>query len=41
MEKVLGNIILDQEWIALMKEAKEIGLTLEEIRAFFHIERKK
>lgn len=27
---------LDQEWIKLLLEAKNLGITLEEVEAFFH-----
>ncbi|MDT8861923.1 anti-repressor SinI family protein [Alkalihalobacillus sp. MEB130] len=29
-------IILDKEWVQLVKEAQTIGLSLEEVRAFLH-----
>ncbi|MDQ0300761.1 DNA-binding transcriptional MerR regulator [Salibacterium salarium] len=32
---MLVPIKLDQEWVDLIKEAKEAGLTLEEVKAFF------
>lgn len=28
----IGNVVLDKEWILLMKEAKKIGMSVEEIR---------
>ncbi|WP_245835800.1 anti-repressor SinI family protein [Virgibacillus ndiopensis] len=34
MTKVVKKTVLDNEWINLMKEAKTIGLTVEEIRLF-------
>lgn len=34
MEKMLEEAALDQEWMELIKEAKGLGLTLEEIRLF-------
>lgn len=30
------NIKYDIEWIQLMKEAKNLGIDIEEIRAFLH-----
>lgn len=30
-----GQLQLDEEWIELIREAKEAGLSLEEIREFF------
>ncbi|RSL32486.1 DNA-binding anti-repressor SinI [Salibacterium salarium] len=32
---MLVPIKLDQEWVDLIKEAKEAGLTLEEVKEFF------
>ncbi|WP_188454152.1 anti-repressor SinI family protein [Virgibacillus oceani] len=34
MTKVVKKTVLDSEWIDLMKEAKTIGLTIDEIRLF-------
>lgn len=30
-----NNAVLDQDWVVLMKEAKSMGLTVEEVREFF------
>ncbi|SHF89562.1 Anti-repressor SinI [Ornithinibacillus halophilus] len=30
----MDSVKLDYEWIALMKEAKDIGMTVEEVRVF-------
>ncbi|KIL50032.1 anti-repressor SinI family protein [Jeotgalibacillus soli] len=30
------NQVFDEEWVALMHAAREIGLTLEEVREFIH-----
>ncbi|WP_084138989.1 anti-repressor SinI family protein [Halalkalibacter okhensis] len=30
----LSNIVLDQEWVRLVAEAKKMGLTMDEIRNF-------
>jgi len=27
---------LDQDWVKLLAEAKKLGITLEEVEAFFH-----
>ncbi|MFD2043471.1 anti-repressor SinI family protein [Ornithinibacillus salinisoli] len=29
------NVRLDQEWVELIQEAKDMGMTLEEVRALF------
>ncbi|WP_407271282.1 anti-repressor SinI family protein [Radiobacillus sp. PE A8.2] len=34
MVKAMEDIVLDQEWVLLIKEAKNIGLSAEEIRLF-------
>ncbi|WP_010098555.1 anti-repressor SinI family protein [Ornithinibacillus scapharcae] len=34
MNKILKEIDLDYEWILLIREAKELGMTIEEIRLF-------
>ncbi|WAA13315.1 anti-repressor SinI family protein [Fervidibacillus halotolerans] len=31
---------LDMEWVRLIKEAKEIGLTIDDVKTFFHSESK-
>ncbi|TKD70666.1 anti-repressor SinI family protein [Pseudalkalibacillus hwajinpoensis] len=31
---------LDQDWVELIKEAKKLGLTIEEVYAFLHKESK-
>ncbi|MCM3569200.1 anti-repressor SinI family protein [Neobacillus mesonae] len=28
--------VLDEEWVALINEAKNLGLTIEEIKSFLH-----
>ncbi|WP_079527245.1 anti-repressor SinI family protein [Halobacillus hunanensis] len=35
MKKVKSKRSLDADWVALMKQAREIGLTKQEIRQFF------
>lgn len=35
MIKVVNQTGLDNEWVALLQEAKSIGLTVEEVRLFF------
>ncbi|WP_163526894.1 anti-repressor SinI family protein [Halobacillus ihumii] len=35
MNKVKSKRSLDADWVALMKQARDIGLTKEEIRQFF------
>ncbi|WP_246187644.1 anti-repressor SinI family protein [Ornithinibacillus caprae] len=34
MEKVVESTKLDYEWVELIKEAKEIGMTVDEVRLF-------
>ncbi|MFD2044974.1 anti-repressor SinI family protein [Ornithinibacillus salinisoli] len=34
MEKIIENVKLDCEWVELMKEARSIGMTVEEVRLF-------
>nr|WP_084288134.1 anti-repressor SinI family protein [Paucisalibacillus globulus] len=34
MNKVKNGLKLDYEWIKLIKEAKNLGMTVEEIRLF-------
>ncbi|WP_010647652.1 anti-repressor SinI family protein [Oceanobacillus massiliensis] len=34
MEKTIDNVAVDQEWVLLIKNAKRLGLTMEEIRQF-------
>lgn len=34
MENTMQETALDFEWVELMKEAKALGLTIEEIRLF-------
>jgi len=31
------DVCLDTEWVELMKEAKAIGITIEEIKQFFNV----
>ncbi|GGP14001.1 anti-repressor SinI family protein [Oceanobacillus neutriphilus] len=41
VKKKIENVVLDQEWITLIKEAKKLGLSLEEVRQFLvHIREK-
>ncbi|MFS0750786.1 anti-repressor SinI family protein [Oceanobacillus sp. 1P07AA] len=37
MDKTLHSVKVDQEWVRLIKQAKELGLTIEEIRQFIMI----
>ncbi|WP_246001126.1 anti-repressor SinI family protein [Oceanobacillus piezotolerans] len=39
MANLTENVALDREWVMLIEEAKEIGMTLEEIREFFQVGR--
>jgi DNA-binding transcriptional MerR regulator len=32
--EMVAVVNIDQEWLELIKEAKEIGLTIEEVRIF-------
>ncbi len=37
LEKKFGNrmeIVLDKEWVSLVKQAKELGLSIQDIRNF-------
>ncbi|UOQ45680.1 anti-repressor SinI family protein [Halobacillus salinarum] len=34
MRALTDTLTLDEEWIALLEEAKEMGLSLEEVEAF-------
>ncbi|MCT1904344.1 anti-repressor SinI family protein [Oceanobacillus sojae] len=36
MKKKIENVVLDQEWITLIKEAKKLGLSLDEVRQFLN-----
>ncbi|WP_339227310.1 anti-repressor SinI family protein [Oceanobacillus sp. FSL K6-2867] len=36
MEKVIEIVAFDQEWISLIKSAKKLGISLEEIRHFLN-----
>ncbi|BAB05845.1 anti-repressor SinI family protein [Halalkalibacterium halodurans] len=36
-----GEKVLDQEWYALIVEAKRIGLTIEEVRSFLTVSQKE
>lgn len=36
VKEKLNNEQLDIEWIELMKEAKQLGLTFNEIKSFFN-----
>ncbi|WP_419955262.1 anti-repressor SinI family protein [Neobacillus niacini] len=36
MTTISGNKELDLEWIELIKQAQEIGISFEEIRSFLH-----
>jgi len=31
----VNNVVLDWEWVSLLKEARSLGLTKEDIQAFF------
>lgn len=37
MEKIAELIALDSEWVALMKQAKAQGVTIEQIRLFLTV----
>lgn len=41
MKRKIKNEMLDQEWIALIAEAKKQGMSLEEIRQFLDKASKK
>ncbi|MHA6251743.1 anti-repressor SinI family protein [Oceanobacillus sp. CAU 1775] len=32
--QIVSEVMLDQEWVSLIQEAKNIGLTIEQIRDF-------
>lgn len=34
MEKTVENAVVDQEWVMLIQSAKNLGMTIEEIRQF-------
>ncbi|WP_284139250.1 MULTISPECIES: anti-repressor SinI family protein [unclassified Virgibacillus] len=34
MESIMGKVVLDEEWIMLIKEAKAVGLSVEDVRLF-------
>lgn len=34
MEKAIDNLAVDEEWIMLIKNAKNLGISVEEIREF-------
>nr|WP_130859514.1 anti-repressor SinI family protein [Gracilibacillus phocaeensis] len=36
VEKRLENVLLDHEWIGLIKEAKKQGLSLKDVRQFLN-----
>ncbi|AXI10031.1 DNA-binding anti-repressor SinI [Oceanobacillus sp. 143] len=36
MVNTIEDIVLDYEWITLIKEAKVLGITIEEIRLFLN-----
>ncbi len=36
VKKKIENVVLDQEWITLIKEAKNLGLSLDEVRQFLN-----
>ncbi|WP_249871332.1 anti-repressor SinI family protein [Oceanobacillus saliphilus] len=36
MEKIIDNVAVDEEWVSLIKDAKKLGLTLEEVRHFLN-----
>nr|WP_279325956.1 anti-repressor SinI family protein [Bacillus sp. FJAT-47783] len=38
MEQPVTYERLDQEWVRLIKEAKELGLTIEDIQHFLHLD---
>ncbi|WP_241558823.1 anti-repressor SinI family protein [Oceanobacillus halophilus] len=35
-EKVIDNTLLDSEWVELIKEAKELGMSKREVRNFLN-----
>lgn len=36
-----GDELIDEEWVKLIQEAKELGLTPEDVRVFFNMLQKK
>ncbi|MEH7148679.1 anti-repressor SinI family protein [Priestia megaterium] len=36
-----GNSKLDQEWISLMKEAHQLGLSIVEVKEFIYLNQKE
>ncbi|WP_083443544.1 anti-repressor SinI family protein [Ornithinibacillus contaminans] len=34
MDKVVKDVNLDYEWVLLIKEAKDLGMSVEEVRLF-------
>ncbi|GEN88744.1 anti-repressor SinI family protein [Oceanobacillus sp. FSL W8-0428] len=41
VKKKIENVVFDREWITLIKEAKKLGLSLEEVRKFLNHIREK
>ncbi|PAE28561.1 hypothetical protein CHI07_12695 [Paenibacillus sp. 7884-2] len=41
MDKVIEIVAFDQEWITLIKSAKKLGISLEEVRQFLNSTSKK
>ncbi|MGJ9457640.1 anti-repressor SinI family protein [Oceanobacillus sp. CF4.6] len=34
MEKIIENVAVDEEWVVLIKNAKKMGISMDEIRQF-------
>jgi DNA-binding transcriptional MerR regulator len=34
MEKTVDRVVVDEEWLVLITKAKNLGITIEEIRMF-------
>ncbi|WP_406944977.1 anti-repressor SinI family protein [Halobacillus sp. SY10] len=41
METLIRDCKLDDEWVSLLKEAKELGLSVEEVKSFLNNDHRK